>query len=42
MEMKSVLNTCRREIVTTSSDEEWLDGAGNLVDEEHIVELLDS
>ena len=25
----------------TSSDEEWLDGAGNLVDEEHIVELLE-
>ena len=24
-----------------SSDEEWLDGAGNLVDEERIVKLLE-
>ena len=25
----------------TESDEEWLDGGGNLVDEEHVVDILD-
>ena len=27
--------------IISAGDEEWLDGAGNLVDEEHVVELLD-
>ena len=27
--------------ITSADDKEWLDGAGNLVDEEHVVELLD-
>ena len=27
--------------IISADDEEWLDGAGNLVDEEHVVELLD-
>ena len=26
----------------SAKDEEWLDGAGNLIDEEHVVEVLDN
>ena len=27
---------------TISAEEEWLDGAGNLVNEEHVVQVLDN